>query len=282
MPEQYEPDSGKTKTSQSIAVYDGSNPAYFKNWHAKVLSHYATWLNGEERAGHWKQHLVSDGCFIDMPSSELDDKYLKLFRSHLASDKLNTNIRSHRHAESCFRHARDERIAEWQNRQRVLFADVQKFLDGTALTDTLLEYDNARDKEIDQLRNTIADEAVRDTLIEKAKQDNPYRLWQAIENTLGAKKVTDIKVLKNQIDFGIVDHTNHHGISKGYTAEAYIRAWEQKLKDLRDALPPEQHATCHYFNDEYRTGRLEAFFRASRERAAVNQEFAGRQARLRI
>ena len=84
MPEQYEPDSGKTKTYQSIAVYDGSNPAYFKNWHAKVLSHYATWLNGEERAGHWKQHLVSDGCFIDMPSSELDDKYLKLFCPHLA------------------------------------------------------------------------------------------------------------------------------------------------------------------------------------------------------
>ena len=59
-----------------------------------------------------------------------------------------------------------------------------------------------------------------------------HRLWQAIEHTLGAKKVTDIKVLKNQIDFGIVDHTNHHGISKGYTAEADIRAWEQKLKDL--------------------------------------------------
>ena len=74
MPEQNEPDSGKTKTYQSIAVYDGSNPAYFKNWHAKVLSHYATWLNGEDRAGHWKQHLVSDGCFIDMPSSELDDR----------------------------------------------------------------------------------------------------------------------------------------------------------------------------------------------------------------
>ena len=32
MPEQYEPDSGKIKTYQSIAVYDGSNPAYFKNW----------------------------------------------------------------------------------------------------------------------------------------------------------------------------------------------------------------------------------------------------------
>ena len=89
MPEQYEPDSGKTKTYQSIAVYDGSNPAYFKNWHAKVLSHYATWLNGEERAGHWKQHLVSDGCFIYMPSSDLDDRYLKLFRPHLAADKLN-------------------------------------------------------------------------------------------------------------------------------------------------------------------------------------------------
>ena len=89
MPEQYEPDSGKTKTYQSIAVYDGSNPAYFKNWHAKVLSHYATWLNGEDRAGHWKQHLVSDGCFIDMPSSDLDDRYLKLFRPHLAADKLN-------------------------------------------------------------------------------------------------------------------------------------------------------------------------------------------------
>ena len=146
MPEQNEPDSGKTKTYQSIAVYDGSNPAYFKNWHAKVLSHYATWLNGEDRAGHWKQHLVSDGCFIDMPSSELDDRYLKLFRPHLAADKLNRNIRSHRHAESQFRHERDERIGDWQNRQRVLFADVQKFLDGTALTDTLLEYDNARDK----------------------------------------------------------------------------------------------------------------------------------------
>ena len=47
MPEHYEPDSGsKSKTYQSIAVYDGSDPAYFKNWHAKVLSHYATWLNG--------------------------------------------------------------------------------------------------------------------------------------------------------------------------------------------------------------------------------------------
>ena len=74
MPEHYEPDTGsKSKTYQSIAVYDGSDPAYFKNWHAKVLSHYATWLNGEDRAGHWKQHLVSDGCFIDMPSSDLDD-----------------------------------------------------------------------------------------------------------------------------------------------------------------------------------------------------------------
>ena len=49
-------------------MYDGSDPAYFKNWHAKVLSHYATWLNGEDRTGHWKQHLVSDGCFIDMPA----------------------------------------------------------------------------------------------------------------------------------------------------------------------------------------------------------------------
>ena len=86
MPEHNEPDSGsKSKTYQSIAVYDGSDPAYFKNWHAKVLSHYATWLNGEERAGHWKQHLVSDGCFIDMPSSELDDRYRKLFRPHLVS-----------------------------------------------------------------------------------------------------------------------------------------------------------------------------------------------------
>ena len=72
MPEHHEPDTGsKSKTYQSIAVYDGSDPAYFKNWHAKVLSHYATWLNGEDRAGHWKQHLVSDGCFIDMPSSDL-------------------------------------------------------------------------------------------------------------------------------------------------------------------------------------------------------------------
>jgi len=51
MPEQNEPDTGKAKTYQSIAVYDGSNPAYFANWHTKVLSHYATWLNGEERAG---------------------------------------------------------------------------------------------------------------------------------------------------------------------------------------------------------------------------------------
>ena len=92
MPEQYEPDSGKTKTyQQSIAVYDGSNPAYFKNWHAKVLSHYATWLNGEERAGHWKQHLVSDGCFIDMPSPELDDRYLKLFRPHLAAGQTTSS-----------------------------------------------------------------------------------------------------------------------------------------------------------------------------------------------
>ena len=63
MPEHNEPDSG-SKTYQSIVVYDGSDPAYFKNWHAKVLSHYATWLNGEDRAGHWKQHLVSDGCFM--------------------------------------------------------------------------------------------------------------------------------------------------------------------------------------------------------------------------
>ena len=76
MPEQNEPDTGKAKTYQSIAVYDGSNPAYFANWHTKVLSHYATWLNGEERAGHWKQHLIPDGCFIDTPSSTLDDKYL--------------------------------------------------------------------------------------------------------------------------------------------------------------------------------------------------------------
>ena len=192
MPEHNEPDSGKTKTYQSIAVYDGSNPAYFKNWHAKVLSHYATWLNGEDRAGHWKQHLVSDGCFIDMPSSELDDRYLKLFRPHLAADKLNRNIRSHRHAESRFRHARDERIGDWQNRQRVLFADVQKFLDGTALTDTLLEYDNARDKEIDQIRSTINDETVRDVMIDKATQDNPYRLWLAIESTLGAPRRSPI------------------------------------------------------------------------------------------
>ena len=101
---------------------------------------------------------------------------------------MDRNIRSHRHAESRFRHERDERIGDWQNRQRVLFADVQKFLDGTALTDTLLEYDNARDKEIDQIRSTINDETVRDVLIDKAMQDNPYRLWQAIENTLGAKK----------------------------------------------------------------------------------------------
>ena len=43
MPEHNEPDSG-SKTYQSIVVYDGSDPAYFKNWHAKVLSHYATWL----------------------------------------------------------------------------------------------------------------------------------------------------------------------------------------------------------------------------------------------
>ena len=49
MPEHNEPDSG-SKTYQSIVVYDGSDPAYFKNWHAKVLSHYATWLNGEDRA----------------------------------------------------------------------------------------------------------------------------------------------------------------------------------------------------------------------------------------
>ena len=32
MPEQNEPDSGKSKTYQSIAVYDGSDPAYFRNW----------------------------------------------------------------------------------------------------------------------------------------------------------------------------------------------------------------------------------------------------------
>ena len=91
----------------------------------------------------------------------------------------------YRHAESRFRHARDERIGDWQNRQRVLFADVQKFLDGTALTDTLLEYDNARDKEVDILRATIEDETVRDALIDKAMQDSPYRLWQAIESTRG-------------------------------------------------------------------------------------------------
>ena len=52
MPEHYEPDTGsKSKTYQSIAVYDGSDPAYFKNWHAKVLSHYATWLNGDLQLG---------------------------------------------------------------------------------------------------------------------------------------------------------------------------------------------------------------------------------------
>ena len=111
--------------------------------------------------------------------------------------------------------------------------DVQKFLDGTALTDVLLEYDNARDKEIENIRRTTQNATVSEAMITKAQQDNPYRLWQAIEQTLGSKKVTDIKVLKNQIDFGIVDHTNHHGISKGYTAEAYIRAWEQKLGQVQ-------------------------------------------------
>ena len=165
MPEQNEPDTGKAKTYQSIAVYDGSNPAYFANWHTKVLSHYATWLNGEERAGHWKQHLIPDGCFIDTPSSTLDDKYLKLFRPHLASDQLNYHNRSHVRSESRFYHSRDERIGDWANRQRVLYADVQKFLDGTALTDVLLEYDNARDKEIDNIRRTVQNEAVSEAMI---------------------------------------------------------------------------------------------------------------------
>ena len=72
MPEQNEPDSGETKTYQSIAVYDGSNPAYFKNWHAKVLSHYATWLNGEERARAKNElwELVTRGDHDDTSRSE--------------------------------------------------------------------------------------------------------------------------------------------------------------------------------------------------------------------
>ena len=72
MPEHYEPDSGsKSKTYQSIAVYDGSDPAYFKNWHAKVLSHYATWLNGEDRAGHWKQGICSGESSVQFELGEV-------------------------------------------------------------------------------------------------------------------------------------------------------------------------------------------------------------------
>ena len=48
MPEQNNNnDTGKLRSYQSIYVYDGNDPSQFKTRHAKVISHYATWLNGE-------------------------------------------------------------------------------------------------------------------------------------------------------------------------------------------------------------------------------------------
>ena len=66
-------------------------------------------------------------------------------------------------------------------------------------------------------------------------------------------------MLKTEINLGIVDSSNHHGISRDYTAENYIRAWEKKLKDLKDAIPIPEHASCHYFSDEWKVERLESF-----------------------
>ena len=68
MPEQNNNnDTGKLRSYQSIYVYDGNDPSQFKIWHAKVISHHAMWLNGEIPAGHWKQQLINEGCFIDTP-----------------------------------------------------------------------------------------------------------------------------------------------------------------------------------------------------------------------
>jgi len=68
MPEQNNNnDTGKLRSYQSIYVYDGNDPSQFKTRHAKVISHYAMWLNGEIPAGHWKQQLINEGCFIDTP-----------------------------------------------------------------------------------------------------------------------------------------------------------------------------------------------------------------------
>ena len=146
MPEQNELDTGKAKKGLSIdrRLRRHSNPAYFANWHTIFL--YATWLNGEERAGHWKQHLIPG-----TPKTSYVKRTLPAF--------ICVEIRKHPMGP----------VPKWGLYfywERVLFADVQKFLlDGTALTDTLLEYDNARNKEIGTLRATIDDETVRDALI---------------------------------------------------------------------------------------------------------------------
>ena len=61
MPEHYEPDTGsKSKTYQSIAVYDGSDPAYFKNWHANVSRQiYCTYpFNGSVGPGVTNRELT--------------------------------------------------------------------------------------------------------------------------------------------------------------------------------------------------------------------------------
>ena len=91
-------DTGKLRSYQSIYVYDGNDPSQFKTWHAKVISHYATWLNGETQAGHWKQHLISDGCFVETPSDTLDDNYLTLFKPHLIRTDLDGLVDKNTHA----------------------------------------------------------------------------------------------------------------------------------------------------------------------------------------
>ena len=95
--------------------------------------------------------------------------------------------------------------------------------------DVLLEYENVISKEVDTINIGDANEHNKDVMISIAKNDNPRRLWCVIEKTLGATKITDIKTLKTEISYGIVDSSNHHGISREYTAENYIRAWEKTL-----------------------------------------------------
>ena len=70
MPEQNEPDTGKAKTYQSIAVYDGSNPAYFANWHTKVLSHYIVCADSVTRG------LVRDHPSMNMKIGTLVPGYV--------------------------------------------------------------------------------------------------------------------------------------------------------------------------------------------------------------